>query len=99
MLTRDADRLHPLAELFLFGDRLFETNWQPRRIPSGYPSATCRRAHGSCGICVCEPHSLRRELIEIRSLIIGTAVATEICPAHVIGENEKDVWSRCCGCW
>src|SRR5438552_1555453 len=93
MFAWDTDRLYTLAEFFLFGDRFFETDRKSGGIASGDPTDTRRSTHGRRGVRVRESNSLRRKFIEIRSLVIRPAVATEIRPAHVIGEYEENVWT------
>ena len=43
-------------------------------------------------------HALALELIERRRVELFVAMTTQITPAHVIGEDEKDVGRGCLPC-
>ena len=50
-----------------------------------------RRTDRTGGICASEPGSIPRHAVEVRCLVKGAAVAAEIAPAQIVGQEQDDV--------
>ena len=66
----------------------------PRPILPGHQAGACRGAVGGVGVGVGEPHALRSQTIDIRRVVNLAAVARDVAPAQIVGEDEHDVGSR-----
>ena len=91
MIGRQAQRVCFVAEITSFRERLLQANSRARGIAAGDEGATRGRANGRGGIGIDETNALRGQAIQIWSLIIRTAKATEIAVAEIVGEDENDV--------
>jgi len=63
---------------------------QPRGMLAGEERRTARRADGH-RVGMGEAKALLRESVEVRRLMQIRAVAAEVAPAQIIGEDEDDV--------
>ena len=64
---------------------------QPGGILASYQTGTRRRAHGRRGVGVGELHPLTCNASNMRRLVERAAVASQVTPAHVVGEDQDDV--------
>jgi len=64
---------------------------QPRRVLAGHQSRARGRAHRACRVSLGEAQAMLRQLIKVRRLIQIAAVAGEVRPAQVVGQDEDDV--------
>ncbi len=94
--------LHPqilsLKAVPFKGGRSVIRDFQPGRMPSGHDRCARWRAIRAARIGLREAHALGGELVEIWQLVEGAAVAREIGPTEVVGEDDDNVWFVC-GFW
>ena len=64
---------------------------EPGRILAGHERGACRRADRTSGVGIGETLALRGEAIEVRRLVILAAVAAEIGPTEIVGEDDNNV--------
>ena len=64
---------------------------QPGRVFAGEQGGTRRRAHGARGIVLREFHAVARELVDVRRFVELAAVAGQVGPAQIVGEDEDEV--------
>ncbi|MBA7661095.1 hypothetical protein ES703_69107 [subsurface metagenome] len=64
---------------------------QTGRIPSGHNAGPRWRADRACGVCIGKSHPLVGKPVDIGSFIVIAAVAAQLRPAHIIGEDKKKV--------
>lgn len=75
------------------GNGLFQPNAQAVLITPGDQRGAGRRTHCGIGIGLQLPDAPLGQTVDSRGSDIGPAVATDIRIAHVVGENEHDVWA------
>lgn len=61
------------------------------RSPSGEDGRSRGRTHPARRVALSELHSLRRELVEVRSLDQRVAIGRRVTPSHVVSEEDDDV--------
>ena len=66
------------------------------RMTAGQDAGPRGRADRAGGIAIGQPHATGGQLINMGSLVKCTAIATEICPAEIIDEEEDKVGLVCC---
>jgi hypothetical protein len=66
---------------------------QPRMMPPGEQRRACRRADGA-DVEMLKFDALSPQFVERRRGELVVAMATQITPAHVIGEDEEDIGLR-----
>ncbi|MDX2151639.1 MAG: hypothetical protein SFV54_12955 [Bryobacteraceae bacterium] len=60
-------------------------------VEAGHQAAAGRRADGAAGVGLGEAHAFGGHAVEVRGLNVSLAVAADVSPGEVIGEDEDDI--------
>ena len=67
---------------------------QPSRILAGHQRGPRRRANGARRVIGREPHAVAGQPVDVRRLVEIAAVAAEVGPTQIVGDDENDVRLR-----